>query len=133
MPKRTGHPNHVPTEKTRADVKTMTGCGSPQDEIALTLGISKNTLRKHYPEELRTGLAVAHSNARKALYQGGVVDRNPTLLIFYCKTQLGMTDKQIMELTGKDGGPVQIESEQRATEALTDIFGQLAAAKASLH
>lgn len=111
----------------------MTGCGSPQEEIALVLGISPKTLRKHYPDELKTGLAVAHSNARKALYHGGVNEKIPALLIFYCKTQLGMSEKQVMELTGKDGGPVQVETEQKATEALTHIMGQITAAKSALH
>jgi hypothetical protein len=128
-----GRPPHVPTAQTRAEVKTMTGCGSPQHEISLALGIHPETLRKHYKEELRTGMAVAHSTARKALFQAGVIEKNPTLLIFYCKTQLGMSEKNTLELTGKDGGPVQFEAEQKATEALTHVLGQIAAAKSSLH
>lgn len=123
----------MPTDKMRGQIEGMAGAGSPHEEIALVLGVSVHTLRRHYAAELSAGLAKAHAKARQTLYQAGVLEKNPTLLIFYCKTQLGMSEKQFMELTGKDGGPLKLEAEEKATEALTNIFGQIAAAKASLH
>lgn len=127
-----GH-SHVPTDALRKQVEGMGGTGSPHTDIATVLGISVPTLHKHYRTELNMGLAKAHLKARQTLFEAGVIEKNPALLIWYCKTQLGMSEKTQLEVTGKDGGPLQVETEQRATEALTHIFGQIAAAKASLH
>lgn len=77
----------------------MAGVGSPRHEIALVLGISEPTLRKYYAKELSGGLAKAHVRARKALLDLAVEDKNVTALIFYCKTQLGMTEKNALDLT----------------------------------
>jgi DNA-binding transcriptional ArsR family regulator len=94
-----GRPPHQPTDKLRGQVEGMAGVGSPRDEIALVLGISENTLRKHYAHELEVGLAKARARARHSLYQLAVDEKNVTALIFYAKTQLGMTEKNALDLT----------------------------------
>ena len=43
---------HEPTAETRAKVNALASVGTPQDQIALVIGISKNTLIKHYRKEL---------------------------------------------------------------------------------
>ena len=128
-----GRPPHQPTEQLRKEVEGMAGVGVPQPDICKILGISLPTLHKHYPAELDRGMAKADAEVRRSLFLMATKDKNVTAAIFWAKVRLGWNEKQMLEVTGKDGGPVQIESEQRATAALTDIFGQIAAAKASLH
>ena len=50
-----GRPSHVPTEKDRKTVEAMASYGVPQDEIALVLGVSPPTLRRHYAETAGQG------------------------------------------------------------------------------
>src|SRR4051794_35682031 len=58
---RGGRPAHTPTEATRRQVEAMATYGIPQLDIARVVGISKNTLEKHYRDEL--DLAASKANA----------------------------------------------------------------------
>lgn len=44
---------HEPTKETRAQVYALSSFGVPQNDIANFLGMSDDTLRKHYADELR--------------------------------------------------------------------------------
>ena len=48
---------HAPTDESRKQVETMAGLLLPHDDIAAILGISDETLRKHYRAELGVGRA----------------------------------------------------------------------------
>lgn len=52
-----GRPPHARDEKIANIVRMCKGFGIPQDEIALALGISLGTLKRHYKRELKTGRA----------------------------------------------------------------------------
>ncbi|MFZ4748691.1 MAG: hypothetical protein ACOYLK_17710 [Sphingomonas sp.] len=67
-----GRPSHAPTPEQRKQVELMSAYGIKQAEIAGVLGIDRNTLMKHYREELDLGTAkvvaqVANSLVKKAL------------------------------------------------------------------
>lgn len=47
-----GRPDHEPTDATRARVSVLADNRVPRVAIAADLGISKNTLKKHYAREL---------------------------------------------------------------------------------
>ena len=49
-----GRPAYVPEAKDREAVKLMAGHNIGQDKIALALGITEKTLRKHFKKELAT-------------------------------------------------------------------------------
>jgi DNA-binding XRE family transcriptional regulator len=78
-PPRHGKPpprnDHVPTEQSRAFAKAMAIAGVTREQIAKVIGISPNTLVKHYKAELDTGsyetlAAVSQSLVKKALGNG---------------------------------------------------------------
>jgi DNA-binding CsgD family transcriptional regulator len=52
-----GRPEHKPTVKSQARVASMAGGGMSQDEIAAALRIDRNTLAKHYKDDLTSGAA----------------------------------------------------------------------------
>jgi DNA-binding CsgD family transcriptional regulator len=52
-----GRPPFVPTEKDSQIVLIMVGANIGQDKIAMALGISEATLRKHFKTEIRKGAA----------------------------------------------------------------------------
>lgn len=123
---------HKPTADSRQQAEMMAGVGVPQSDIALLLGISEPTLRKHYADDLARGMAKANARVGQSLFQQAV-GGNVAAAIFWTKSRMGWSEKTTLEVTGKDGGPLRVEAEQKAAEALTHIFGQIAAAKASLH
>lgn len=67
-----GAKDHAPTPQTRQQVEMLIGYGLKHDAIAAVIGISDETLRKHYRPELDHGKAkivaqVANSLVKKAL------------------------------------------------------------------
>jgi DNA-binding CsgD family transcriptional regulator len=50
-----GRPAHLPTAESRDAVMSLKGFGFVDDEIAVHLGIARETLRKHYAQELDHG------------------------------------------------------------------------------
>lgn len=56
QPAPVGRPEYEPTYRDREDVKLCKADGWPDDRIARCLGISRNTLLKHFAEELEIGV-----------------------------------------------------------------------------
>lgn len=83
-----GAPPHKPTQKSRDNVSLLLGCGMTQGNVASVLGISVNTLKKYYAEELLLGKSKMQQMAFGKMYQG-IKAGDKTLLIFYLKTQCG--------------------------------------------
>ena len=52
-----GRPPHQPEAKDRQTVEVLAGFGIPALEIARVVGVSINTLKKHYATELENGAA----------------------------------------------------------------------------
>lgn len=53
--KKRGRPEYKPTGAVRLKVSIAAGGGMPHEEIAIGLGISRNTLEKHFQHELSVG------------------------------------------------------------------------------
>jgi hypothetical protein len=103
---------HEPTEKDRKQVSVMAGIGLTHDQIADVMGISDETLRKYYSKELKISASVMTAQVANNLYsiatskgQGSV-----SAAIFWMKTRGGWREKDRIEVTGKDGEPIQIQS-----------------------
>lgn len=130
-----GRKAHQPTDQMREQVAFMSGIGTPQDEIALVLEMSVDTLRKYYTTELKLGKARANSKVRESLYfqavgrdaiyrtdeieqaDGTVIrqrvkirEEQPKVLtagIFWAKTQLGWIEKERIQLANPDDTPIE--------------------------
>ena len=101
-------PPHAPTDAMRQTVQLHTTVGTPQETIAQILGIDAKTLRKHYRDELDLSRAKANATIGGALFnkaKGG----DTAAMIFWMKTQAGWREKQAIEYSGPDGGPIQTE------------------------
>lgn len=107
-PKGAGQDCHEPTPQGREQVKSMSGYGIPQDEIARLLEIDPKTLRKYYRDELDTGMTEANAAVAESLYKSAVEDRNVTAAIWWTKSRMGW--KERVEVTGKDGGPINMRN-----------------------
>ena len=59
---------HIPDDKTKAQVQQAAGLGLPHEQIGALIGISDKTLRKYYATELALGKATASASIAKSLY-----------------------------------------------------------------
>lgn len=75
----------------------------PQKYIANDMGISVDSLVKYYSEDLDSGKSEGAVLAYKTLFKKAVIDGDRVLLMFFCKTQLGMKETSEIEISNPDG------------------------------
>ena len=98
---------HEPTPETRLQVKTLASVGTPQDQIAIVIGITKNTLLKYYRKELDTAMTMANAKVAQSLFQQANAG-NTAAAIFWLKCRAGWVDTQKVEMTGANGGSIDM-------------------------
>lgn len=82
----------TPTPEQRKQVKTLSGFGLSQDQIALVMGMDRNTLAKHYKEELVLGKAEAFALATNSLFSN-IKKGKEASIFFYLKCQHKWSEK----------------------------------------
>jgi hypothetical protein len=65
-------PSFRPTAAQRRQVAIAAGGGMSHEAIALALGLSRNTLRKHFAEELTSGAVARRMEVLRAQYRAAV-------------------------------------------------------------
>lgn len=111
-----GRSTFKPTEEQRDLVMQLAAFGLRHSDITLFVKgangkpISEPTLLKNFAAELSTGKVKANVKIAQTLYKKAI-GGDTTSIIFWLKSQAGWKDTQRVEITGKDGGPV----EQKAT------------------
>lgn len=82
---------HEPTEKDRKQVTVMAGIGLTHDQIAKVLGISDETLRKYYGNELETAEALMNAQVAQNLFSIATSKGAGSVAaaIFWMKTRAG--------------------------------------------
>lgn len=107
-------------------VRASVAYGIPHDDIAATIGngIGKATLHKHFKTELERGRADFVRSAGSRLFEIMNQRENlaaaTTAAIFFLKTRGGWSEKQSVELSGPEGGPIQT-SGVLAVPGVTDM------------
>ena len=99
-----------PTPEERKQVEAMAGYGVPHEQIAVLIGedgIDADTLKKHFKNELVQGKAKANAKVGQTLFQKAT-SGDTTAAIWWSKTQMGWKDTQSHEISGVDGGAIQI-------------------------
>lgn len=121
---------HKPTNETRTQVKSFAMVGVPHDMIGRLIGIDAKTLRKYYAEELETGEAHGVAAVAKTLFARATKGNDLSAVIFYLKARAGWSEKQRVEVTGADGGPVEISALESARAKLARRFASIKGAQA---
>jgi hypothetical protein len=94
-------PAHAPTDLTRKQAQQAAGFGLPQDQIGALLGIDDKTLRKHYPEQLALGRAMASAAVGESLFRRAVSGEDTTAAIWWSKCQMRWSPPPaIVEVSG---------------------------------
>lgn len=112
QPNKGGRPPHQPTDAARKQVESMAGYGITEDDIAMSLEISKPTLIKHYRRELDMGHIKANSAVAQSLFKKATGDgaQAVTAAIFWAKTRMGWKETVVNEHSGPGGGPIETKA-----------------------
>ncbi len=98
--KNPGLPKHQPTDATRQTVQLHVMMGSRQEVIAEILGISVDTLYRHYKAEMDTAREKANASIGGALYKKAM-GGDTTAMIFWLKTRARW--KETVDISNDDG------------------------------
>lgn len=124
--------DHIPSDRTRAEVSALYSFGIPQEEIAAYIGIDAKTLRKHYRGELDTAHVRAHAAVGRFLYQnatGSTLKQGAShsdcvrAAMFWAKTRMGWRETQELHVNQKSEIKVSADmSPQDAAKAYQDLM-----------
>lgn len=114
------HPDPVLAQS----VATMSFSGFTMDMVCNALRMSESTVRQHYDFEFKNGQSNMVSEIAGSLAQRAKAGSD-TAAIFLLKTRGSgkFTERNAVELTGKDGNPIEIT---HRAEVVSRLAGQLA-------
>lgn len=116
-----GRPPHEPTDASRRQVEAMAGYGIPQEQIALSLDITENTLRKYYRRELDLGVVKANAKVAETLFNQATREGNTTAAIWWSKSRMGWREpKQEVEHSGTVNLSLAERLDAAVRKAITD-------------
>jgi hypothetical protein len=103
---------HAPTKATREKVCKMIACGLSPEEVGYILGLQVQDVKSHYAEEIEHGMAFVTAMVGGSLLKQALRgDVNAAR--FWLQSKARWTIPQHVELTGKDGGPIQVEARKK--------------------
>lgn len=114
--KKMGRPRKMRvTPEMIRQVETMAGLGMKMPEIGLVLNLGARTLRRYKEQEPLLQAAYERGRAAGAMIVQKslrllIADGNVAATIFYLKTQCGWREKDRIEVSGPDGGPIPVEN-----------------------
>jgi hypothetical protein len=112
---------HVPTERYRQAVLHAAGLGMYQANIAALMGITVPTLTAHYSEELSIARDLMMHDVQTNIYNAArdITHKDSIKAGMFLLSKLGndeYKDKKTIEITGKDGRPLQIDHQSRTID-----------------
>ena len=95
-------------EPKQVEALASIGCTFP--EMELVLGVSSDTLQRRFAAIIKKGRQSFKTSIRRMQFETAQKG-NPTMQIWLGKIYLGQSEKTITELTGLDGGAIQLQAE----------------------
>ena len=124
--KPTGRPAFEPTKEDRKRVLALIGFGFTEAQVASLIfhngkPISERTLRKYFAPEIERGLNEVNSQVVLSLFKKATGDgpQAASAAMFWVKCRMGWRDVSRTEVTGPNGGPINIYSDSDLAK-LTD-------------
>ena len=127
-----GRPPFEITEKVIAQIETLAGYGLTVVQIAAVIGCSEATLHAKKNDEavfgaFTRGRARAEAMVGKSLFEKAKAGEGWAVQ-WWEKTRAGRSDRQVIEHSGPEGGPVKVEVSDAAADArLAAIVARAAA------
>jgi len=91
-----GKPAHEPTDELREKVTFLCINGLDHEKIASAIGVSENTLRKHYRHELDNARNEKNACVASSLYQKAI-NGDVAAQCFWLKTRAGWKETIVQE------------------------------------
>lgn len=110
-----------------AQVEQLAAIQCSYAEMAAVLGCDPKTLSNRFSQAIEKGREVGKSSLKRAQFKmamGG----NATMLIWLGKQHLGQHDKQSHEVSGPEGGPIEVkinELRDRFTRRIDGIASRI--------
>ena len=119
-----------PHEHLRSTISMHAAIGTPTEMIARIIGISKATLHKHYQDDLDLGSHKANAVVGGKIFEAAKKGEQWACSLWAAR-RMGWVDasKRQVELTGKDGGPIQQEVTTKDREEALDFINEYASLK----
>jgi len=95
-----------PTDEERRLVEHCVAIGMRQEEVALVLDKSVDSLARHCRRELDAGALKANAKIGARLFDKAMKGETQAL-IFWAKTRMGFRETNRHEHVGRDGGPIE--------------------------
>jgi hypothetical protein len=113
---------HRPDKKSRDQVRTLAGMGTRHEDIARVMGVSGNTLVKHYRDELDCGGIEANAKVAESLFKKatGSGQGSVTAAIFWLKCRARWKEVSVHEHVGAEGGAIEV------ADARNELMGLIA-------
>ena len=102
---------YEPTDEQRRTVRAMAAFGVPQTAVGKHFELDAKTLRKHFRRELDRGMVEANVKVAQSLFTMATSGSNVAAAIFWMKARAGWREKNDLEITGRDGKPLQMETQ----------------------
>jgi len=121
-----GRPPHNPTPETRAQVYALASFGARYSDIARLIGVSENTLDKHYSDELAKGAVernakvagfLYHSASGRAIEDGASYSDCLKAAMFWLKTRAQWRETNHHDVTSSDGSMTPTVDPTRLSDA----------------
>lgn len=115
-----------PDDKQRLSVEIMAACGLPHPHICSQIinpstgkPIDPKTLRQAFRSELKKGMETANGMVVQSLFKKatGTGAQSVTAAIFWLKCRAGWKPVEGVEVTGKNGAPIESKSTGSVDEA----------------
>lgn len=116
--KKTGPKPHQPTDATRQTVSLHATVGTRQEVIAEILGMSVDSLQRHYRSELDTSREKANANVGGALYKKAM-SGDTASMIFWLKTRARW--RETVDISNEDGS-LRAREEDAVLAAMTRMY-----------
>ena len=98
-----------PKKEIAQQVEVLVAAGTTHRAICSLVNVSSATLHKHYSEALEIGAEKANGVIGGVVYQAARKGE-PWACQLIAKTRMGWSETSRLEMTGKDGGPIQTEA-----------------------
>lgn len=103
---RGGRPAWQPTADELRLVEHYTAIGMTQDEIALVMEVSVDSLQRHCRHQLDAGRLKVNAKVAAKLFDKAMKGDTASI-IFWMKSRAGWKERSVLEHTGPTGGPIE--------------------------
>lgn len=98
----------------------LVACGLSQEEISYVMGCTPLEVSQHYAQEIEHGTAATNALVGAALLKNALKgDTNAQRA--WLQFRARWTIPQHVELTGKDGGPIEIAARKKLVSRILDL------------